>query len=299
MPNPAQQRSPKVAQRDGRLVRAPSLDLRRARQALISNPLRPCDWNNCGCSRWKLSRFCRTHELNNYQTGHPIAASVRRGTWGPYIELAAAFINEQLMADHPGIIAAVIWCSGELFPKGAVVTRVAHQRPHRAYQAFLTKSRHNGTEPTDLLAYAITGELADDRDLAARPLFASDSHRRHQGARLYLRAVPPSLNDSFLRRKIERPLATREHKGDRSPNWKTREYTHQRVNEALGLLCLKAAEEIRRRLAITTPPDTQRGPIPGSAAPFINATLTGLAPCPTTRTTRTTTRPQAPPATPF
>jgi hypothetical protein len=258
------QRTPMLAP-DGRLRRTQAPTPHRLRPGIETNQGRQCERRGCAGGRFKLSRFCKSHARTYSRTGHPTALTVRRGSWAPYVLLSIKFVNDQLCADHPGIEAAVRWCAQELFPKGAVISKSDPRRPHRGYQAALTRCRRHGVEPVDLVARAIAAELADDRSEAARPIYASDQHRIHQGARLFLAPVPHRL-PGYARRRREGALAfATETKG---PSLKVREYTHYRVNAALGLLALKAAEEIRRRLARDTPPPT--GPVSGSSSPFTN-----------------------------
>jgi hypothetical protein len=143
--NTAHQRSTTLAS-NGRIVFTGPPERRRLGPKIERNERASCDHPRCGRARHKLSRFCVDHERNHAATGHPTAATVRRTTWAPYVAVALSFINAQLRADHPGIEAGVKWCAEELLTKGAVVYRSDPRRPHRGYQAALTRARRHGTE---------------------------------------------------------------------------------------------------------------------------------------------------------
>lgn len=260
----AHQRSTKLAP-SGRIVFSKRPESRPLLQQIAHNEESACDHKGCGRARYKLGRFCRAHQLNYEATGHPNGPSIRRTTWAAPVATAASFVNAQLRAGHPGIEAAVRWCASELHPQGVVVSRSDPRRPHRGYAAALTRARRAGVEPTELLARAIAAELADDRGEAARPMFCDDTHRLHQGARLFLYELP-IVTAGWARRR-------RDHSQPAPPairiRWKVREYAHRRVSAAIGLLVLRAADEIKRRLVTANaPPDTPHDPVEGSAIPF-------------------------------
>ena len=66
-----------------------------------------------------MGRWCTTRRSYE-QTGHPVAATVRWGTWKPYVDQAHAFITQQEAAGHPGVTAALQWCAEELFSQANV-----------------------------------------------------------------------------------------------------------------------------------------------------------------------------------
>jgi hypothetical protein len=259
----AHQRTTKLS--SGRLVFART-DNRKLGKQIADNQDARCDFQRCDKSRYKLGRYCRAHALKYSRTGHPAAETLRRSQWAPYVALSTTFVNAHLRAGHPGIEAAVRWLASELHPQGAVVSRSDPKRPHRGYAAALTRCRRNGVEPVDLLARVIAAELADDRGDAARPMFASDAHRRHQSARLFLYAIPHGAAGFSKRRREPSAIPAGE---SVNISFRVREYTHTRVHNALGLLACHAADELRRRMADSSPPPTTPdGPVPGSSISF-------------------------------
>jgi hypothetical protein len=258
---------------DGRLVFTRP-EQRKLLPQVARNEAAACDREGCGCARFKLGRYCKSHARTYAATGHPTAPSVRRGTWLPYVVTALAFVREQLREEHPGIMEGVRWTAAELFPQRVVVTRSDAKRPHRSYQAALGRARRNGVEPADLLARAIAAELADDRGDTARPLFKSDEHRAHQGARLFLYALPLGSSGYDRRKRGDGPLPE-----PPRIKWRAREYTARRVGGALGFLALNAATEIKRRMAnVATPSEQIPGSVAGSGSPFASTSSTSTAP---------------------
>ena len=247
----------------GRLVYASQGDDRLSYSSWLSeNETRTCDWKHCGRARHKMSRWCIQHARTYERTGHPVATAVRFGTWRPYLDQAEKFITQQEAAGHPGITAALQWCAEELFHQGPAILWANPKRPSTGYRVALNRCRKHGVEPHDLLARAISVELADDRGEAARPIFASDLHRIHQGAKLFLYHVPRPTKTS------DPAMQTSTYQRVR---WRVREYAHQRVNAAIGLLTLRAADEIKARLKAITPADPEPA-VSGSSSPFLPST---------------------------
>lgn len=238
---------------------APSRLTRRAR-----NESTACDHPHCGRSRHKFGRYCVDHALTYERTGHPAGDTIRRGTWAPFVATADAFVTQQLLKDHKGIEEAIRWCARELYPTGVVYRRGDPRRPYKGYGAALGRARRLGVEPTELLARSIAAQLADDRGDASRPLFRSDAHHVHQSARMFLAALP-FKSAGYARRKREHDPAP---EPIRIP-FRVRVYAYNRVNAAIGILAIRAAATIKRRLASDTPPKAH-GPVEGSSAPFIS-----------------------------
>jgi hypothetical protein len=241
---------------------------RRLSAQMSDNQDRRCEHARCDRSRFKFSRWCRLHSENYFRNGHSDAVTaVGRDQWGPFVSSAHAFLTTQIRAGHPGVEDAIRWLASEMVGPGAVARR-SGPRCQRGYQAALDRCKGHGVEPLDLLARVVAADLGDDRGDAARPMFLSDDHQRHQFARLFLYAVPHHQGGFAKRRRDPAPSIGRRV----SVSFQVRQFAHARVHGALGLLASYAAAEIRRRIANdTSPPNPQHGPVTGSAAPF-NAT---------------------------
>jgi len=187
-------------------------------------------------------------------------------------------VDEQLRAGHPGVEAAGQWCAEQFF--GNTVVHRNSRKAHMGYLWALGRARRNGIEPTDLCARWIAAYLADDRGESARPLFKDDSHFRHQAARMFLYAKPLSRAPRWhARRRVENRTPEDAEAAHGMPRWNVREYTFRRVNDSIGLLAMKAANEIKRREADRLNPHRQSKPVEGSSVPFLDSlfTLGGLS----------------------
>ena len=212
--------------------------------ALLENAMKPCDWHRCERPRRGLGRYCKAHAWNYAKTGHPLALSIRRRVWAPFVRQAEAFVTKQLLAGHPSIEAGIRWVAHELASAEHPTT---HDPAHLSYVAALLRANRYGVDPAAFLARAIAGELADDRDTGEPgPRLASDQHAVHQKARLFLYPMPFGLEASSWARRKRVP---QDPIWDSRLRWGVRAYTHDRVTNALGLLARKAAAEIRRREA--------------------------------------------------
>jgi hypothetical protein len=114
-------------------------------------------------------------------------------------------------------------------------------------------------------------QLWDAASPARLRVFKTDEHFRHQAARLFLFPAPiaapkwarPASDDT------DPDAITRD---GRKAGPRVREYTHARINAALGVLALRAAEELNRRLLKRSPtndepPTAQR--VDSDSAAFI------------------------------
>lgn len=239
---------------DGRVVtrhkpRSQPLQNRRACNESIK-----CDVPGCGYHRHKFSRLCRKHYRKLESTGHHTAGSIRRGTWRPWVTNSAAFVSQQLRLGHPGIAAGVQWCATELL--SPPLTRARHdssgQRPHVSYSLALAKMRRGGVGPDDMLvrwiaAYALRQWDVDHETRPHRRVFQSDEHFIHQTAKLFLHTIPLGAPKWAKGSPEEDDSPT--DKGATKATVTVRRFTFHRVNSALGLLALRSADEINKRLA--------------------------------------------------
>lgn len=206
--------------------------------ALTRNGLHQCDCPGCGRGRHGLGRWCKPHAYTYSRTGHPVALTIPRREFAPFVKSAEAFVLAHLRADHLSIEAGLRWIAGEL---ANAERPTNHKRVHLAYEDALLRAKRSGVSPTELLARFIAGELADDRG-EPRPRYASDRHAAHQRARLFLLTTPFGKQGwSRRKRELQAPREiTRVTFG-------VREYAHQRINAALGLLALRASAAIQQR----------------------------------------------------
>lgn len=210
-------------------------------RAVASNEDRHCDWPHCGRSRRGLGRYCAPHSTNLGRTGHPAALHVPRRTWAPFIEQAESFLRENLCAEHRSVEAAIRWIGAEL----AQAERPTNPDPARlVYQAALLRAHRNGVSPMDLLARVVAPYIADDRGEHVRPLFASDTHFKHQAARLFLLPAPFGSQRKLWARRKRELQASREYG---RLNWRARVYTFKRLTDTLGVFALGASNAIRRQ----------------------------------------------------
>lgn len=206
-------------------------------EALQRNGSHRCDLKDCAYPRLGLGRYCRTHAFNYARTGHPVALSVGPREWLPFVLRAETFVCEQLSAGHPSIVAALRWIEQELRNAERSTT---HDVAHLEYEQAILRAKRSGVDAIAFLARFVAGELADDRGREPGPRYASDTHAAHQRTTLYLYAMP--LGRKGRDREPQPPRGY----GSRN-RWRVRDYTWKRLNPRLGLLAMKAAEEIRRR----------------------------------------------------
>jgi len=192
-----------------------------------------------------MSAFCREHEYRRHTTGHHTALDIKRRTWKPFVIEATRFVQEQTAAGHPSILAGIHWVADEITQAG----RPDHQQtdlsaPAVRYREALVRAVRHGNGPADLLARWIAAYLSDDRGLDPGPRFASDQHFAVQSARVFLMPLPfGDQRGSWAKRKRVPQESTKN----------TRMYlaayeaAFARINAALGLVALKAAEAIRAR----------------------------------------------------
>lgn len=234
----------------GRVVLRHAPDIRHLRDQIARNECVGCEVPGCGFQRHKLSALCRRHYRHWEATGHHTAATIRRGAWRPWVLDASAFVSQQLRLDHAGVAAGISWFAEELVAGGAVARRADPRRPHTGYGVALARLRRAGVGPDDLLArwFAAFAHQQSDLDQESRPgrrIFQSDDHFRHQAAKLLLYPAPIAA---------PRWAQGNTDDDDSAPssavkfNPSVRKYTFERVNAALGVLALRAAEEINRRL---------------------------------------------------
>lgn len=211
--------------------------------AIAQNSERTCECDGCHQPRHEQSKWCRSHKAHYRNTGHPEARHLRRADWKPYVVMAERFVREQLRGDHPAILAGLRWISDELTK---AENPAEHSVAYLHYAEALIRAGNHGVDPTTFLARWIAGYLADNRGREAGPFFASDEHAAAQIARLYL--LPKPFGDQkgqWVRRKlVEQPAIV-----SSRLSLATRSFTYERVNAALGMLALKASEEILRRQA--------------------------------------------------
>lgn len=216
----------------------------------------PCTADGCGCRREALGRYCNQHRKRRERTGHPaVARSIPAAAWKPLVELAASFVAEQLAIQppHPSIAAAVRWCDEEL-----AQARKRYNEPRRRdrgpdavdYAARLRRVSGRGLDGRELLARLIAAYLADDRGHEARPQIKSDAHLEHQAARLLLhRALIGCLPWKRIRPSSPpAPHLNNYH----DPLVGVRRHAFTRINGAIGVVAIAAADELRRRLSTST-----------------------------------------------
>jgi hypothetical protein len=223
----------------------------------LVNGTLPCTVDGCGFRREALGRYCGKHRKQLERTGHPaVARSIPIAEWKPLIELAASFVAEQLATQppHPSIAAAVRWCDDEL-----ALARNRHNAPRSSrrgpdavdYAARLRRVSSRGMDGKELLARMIAAYMADDRGEEARPHIRGDMHFEHQAARLILhRALIGRL--PWRRVKPLGPPPVPHLNNYHDPLVGVRRLAFTRVNGAIGVVAIKAAEEIRRRLSTST-----------------------------------------------
>lgn len=253
-------------------------DQRNIRDRIAQNEAVHCTVEGCGYPRYGFGGFCSGH-LKHYQaTGHPTAKTIRRGAWRPWVMEASGFVSQQLRLDHVGIADGVSWCAKELFspPAGR---RNDPKRPHVGYSLALANMRRGGVGPDDMLARFIAAyafrQWADTNARSYRLTFANHEHFAHQASRLYLHPRPLGAP-----RWAQGSTDDDEGAPERDPRRiipSVRRFTYDRVNVALGVLALKAAEEINKRLLVRVSPHGTLPPVSrveADTAPFYNPNST-------------------------
>ena len=230
---------PATRARGGRLTLAQA-DHRPFAERLQRNEENRCDINGCGHMRRGFGRWCRKHAKHHEATGHPTAPTVRRGHWRPYVIEAAAFVDKQLRAEHPSVCAGVQWCADELLGRRVVARKADSARPYTGYAVALARMRRNGIEPADLLARSIAATYAYEFEGAR--LFKADDHWRHQAGRLFLLSSPIGPSGWTQRNRENPPSGEPPSVGPR-----VRMFAFDRTNAALGVLSVKAADELMWR----------------------------------------------------
>lgn len=219
------------------------------RERSAENGALPCAANGCGYRRQALGSLCETHRRRLERTGHHLVErSVHLSEWKPLVETAAQFVAAQLAANppHPSIAAAVSWCDEELARARRWVD-VPRRRgsDHAAFDsaARLRRVSSRGLDGRELLARFIAAHLMDDRGLEARPRIRSDGHFLHQAGRLILHRALIGRTPWKRQRPFKLPQPHIDNYHD--PNVRTRRYAFRRVNSAVGVVALAAAEAIR------------------------------------------------------
>lgn len=238
-----------------------------AGERLQRNALRPCEVAGCDLPRHGFGRYCRAHDRRAERTGDPEGQTIPHMAWRPYLVEARRFTSAQLLADHAGIVAALQWCAEQLYgPQTASTRRADAARPWSGYAVALGKAAKRGVEPDDLLCRVVAAYLA--RRLSPH-WFRSDRHFDHQLARLFLRPAPPAG-------RTEEPLAADQEapSSPRRVGVRVCEYTARRIKGAIGLLAMRAANEIATRLEARSPTAdhtdaaTASEPVEGARLPF-------------------------------
>ncbi len=210
----------------------------------------PCDLPGCSQRRRQLGRFCDQHRKRLEMYGCPRAkAGLSRAAWKPYVEAAAAFVEEQLTAGHPSVVAMVAWCDREIALCSRPLGRPSAGRDvDRAadYAARVRRVVARGLDGRELASRFVAAYLADDRGHDARPTFSSDEHFRHQAARLVMHRGLIGRLPWPRSRKDPASLPTL-HTQYHDPCASTRRFVFDRFNRALGVVACHAADEIRRR----------------------------------------------------
>lgn len=212
----------------------------RMAEAIEKNTKHRCSAKHCFRYRRRIGIYCREHGARYSSSGDPIAGNIGPRMWRPFVLQAERFVTRHLVENHAAIAEAVRWITKEL---------EASERPTRFddqalldYWSALLRVRRSGVEATELLARWIAGELGDARfsgDPGTR--IASDTHARHQRARLLLFVKP--MVHTWAKRKIE----PQDHQGRVRLSWRVRSCAFERWNSALGLLALKATDAIRQQ----------------------------------------------------
>jgi hypothetical protein len=112
--------------------------------------------------------------------------------------------------------------------------------------------RRGGVGPDDMLvrwiaAYALRQWDVDHETRPHRRVFQSDEHFIHQTAKLFLHTIPLGAPKWAKGSPEEDDSPT--DKGATKATVTVRRFTFHRVNSALGLLALRSADEINKRLA--------------------------------------------------
>lgn len=220
------------------------------RERSKANSTLPCSVEACEAPRRGLGRLCNQHRQRLESTGHPeVRRSLSQADWRPFVESAAAFVAAQLAAGHPSVVAAVKWADYELARacRLAAVPHPSRRSPHAiGYATRLARVARRGLDGRELVSRAIAYHLADDRDCFHKPRFRSEDHFKHQAGRLLLhRALIGRLAWQRTRRQ-DGPLLSLARYND--PSAGLRLYAFYRINKALGVVALLAADELRRRI---------------------------------------------------
>ncbi|TVM36579.1 hypothetical protein [Oceanidesulfovibrio marinus] len=222
---------------------------------LRRNP-RQCEVPGCYAFRQKLGRYCEHHDRVNERTGHPQGRVIRKGELRPYAARAAEFIKEQ--HQHRGVQAALEWITELLH--NAEDPGELHRRslPSQRVGKWFHKMHLAGITEEEVLATVVGMYLL--RELDPRQ-FKSDRHFRHMLAIRVLRLVPAPFIQAWCQgegRRLYHRIGV-----------KMREHLADRLNAALGLLALRMAREIKKRME-----EEQRrewlDKLDGVADPFMN-----------------------------
>ncbi|TVM18693.1 hypothetical protein DPQ33_04240 [Oceanidesulfovibrio indonesiensis] len=209
-------------------------DARERLDELRRNP-QQCEVPGCYAYRQKWGRYCEHHDRVNERTGHPEGHTIRKGQLRPYAARATEFIQEQ--HQHRGVQAALEWIEELLANAEDPGELHRSSLPSQRVGKWFHKMHLAGITAEEVLSTVVGLYLL--RELDPRQ-FKSDRHFQHMLAIRVLRLVPAPFIQAWCNgegRRLYHRIGV-----------KMREHLADRLNAALGLLALRMAREIKKRM---------------------------------------------------
>lgn len=154
---------------------------------------RRCDVASCGKLARRWGRYCRTHDMANFRTGHPEGRAILLRDVRPYLKLTTRYIREH--REHPTIRQALAWCARLLHsPRVRVAWLAVDTTPERRLARWLDSMEDAGVTAEKLLGVITAMYLIQEVEPRA---FRSDRHFRFQLAFRVLRTAPSSRSEMW------------------------------------------------------------------------------------------------------
>lgn len=197
---------------------------------------RVCDVPGCGLPTDRWGRLCAGHDKREEQTGHPDGQTLRVADLQPFIDAARSYLKTN--QDHAAITAALRFLYDLIHgPRRRVEFLPRNATPEDRTGRWLDKMQAQGVHEVDALALVVA--IYCHREAYPRDL-KSDRHFRHQLVIRFLRMVRAPRVELW---GGGRPF----YRYDRV-TVAVRELLGRRLEDHLGLLCLRLARLLTKHL---------------------------------------------------